>query len=488
MLFDNRFFVNNFRPLKFNFSSRTKVKYQLEYNLISRRRFLKNTAAAVTAGFAGLYYSTGCSSIVNEESMLGYGDLLPDPDNILDLPKGFTYTVLSRTGDKMDDGLLLPGAPDAMATFLNADGTTILIRNHELSVDSKEAGAFGKKNELLDLIANTDFYDIGKNNNPSLGGTTTLTILPNGKIGKQFLSLAGTVRNCAGGATPWGSWITCEESVQKKDEHHQKDHGYNFEVPAGVEITRANPEPLTAMGRFNHEAVAVDPDSGIVYQTEDRGDSLIYRFIPNEQKRLSSGGRLQALAIVDAPSLDTRNWDKQEVDIGQPMETYWIDVENIQSPEDDLRVQGHAQGAALFARGEGMWYGSHSIYFACTNGGPNKKGQVWRYFPSKLEGTADEHAAPGKLQLFIEPNNEGVVDHVDNLTIAPWGDVILCEDGSDEQFLLGVNNSGEIYKLARNSLNNSELAGAVFAPDGQTLYVNIQRPGLTIAIRGPWIA
>ena len=456
--------------------------------MISRRYFLKNTAAAVTAGFAGLYYSAGCSSKVDEENIPNYGALLPDPDGILDLPQGFTYSVLSRTGDKMDDGLLLPGGPDAMATFLNADGTTILIRNHELSVGSKEAGAFGKENELLNLISDTDFYDIGRNNNPSLGGTTTLTILPNGKIGKQFLSLAGTVRNCAGGATPWGSWITCEESVQRVDKDYQKDHGYNFEVPAGVEISRASPEPLTAMGRFNHEAVAVHPASGIVYQTEDRGDSLIYRFIPNKPGNLSSGGRLQALAVVDARSLDTRNWKNQNVRIGHSMETYWIDMDNIHSPEDDLRVRGHAQGAALFARGEGMWYGSHSIYFACTNGGPNKKGQVWRYFPSKLEGTINEHTAPGKLQLFIEPNDEGVVDHVDNLTIAPWGDLILCEDGSDEQFLLGVKTSGEIYKLARNALNNSELAGAVFAPDGQTLYVNIQWPGLTIAIRGPWIA
>ena len=456
--------------------------------MISRRRFLKNTAVAVTTGFAGLSFNSNCSPKAVAKNIFGYGVLIPDPDGILDLPQGFTYSVLSRTGDKMDDGLLLPGAPDAMATFSAIDGKTILIRNHELSVDSREIGGFGNENDLINRIKKTDFYDIGKNNNPSLGGTTTVVLSSNGTIEKQFLSLAGTVRNCAGGTTPWGSWITCEESVQKKDEEHEKDHGYNFEVPASAEINRVKPQPLTAMGRFNHEAVAVDPVSGIIYQTEDRDDSLIYRFIPDKPGYLLSGGRLQALAVKTNIGLDTRNWGDPQVDVGQTMETYWIDMDNVLSPDDDLRKTGHDQGAALFARGEGMWYGNNSIYFACTSGGLKRKGQIWRYFPSKFEGETNEYTLPGKLELFIEPDDGGVVDHADNLTIAPWGDVILCEDGSDEQFLLGVNSSGEIYKLAKNSLNNSELAGAVFAPNGETLFVNIQRPGLTIAIQGPWLS
>jgi len=454
--------------------------------LISRRHFLKNTAIAVTTGFAGLSFHSGCNTGFKNRNVYGYGELMADPEGILDLPRGFTYKVISQTGDKMDDGLLLPGAPDAMATFPGRNNSTLLVRNHELNVDSKEAGAFGENNELIGLVQDTDFYDIGQNNNPPLGGTTTIVLSSNGRVEKQFLSLIGTVRNCAGGTTPWGTWITCEESVQKKDDNHQKDHGYNFEVPFTEKISRAKPQPLTAMGRFNHEAIAVNPASGIVYQTEDRGDSLIYRFIPDEIENLSAGGRLQALAIKESSGLDTRNWQEKHVAVGQTMTTHWIDMLNVQSPEDDLRKRGHDQGAALFARGEGMWYGNDSIYFACTNGGRNKKGQVWRYFPSKLEGTADEDTAPGKLELFIEPNDESVIDHADNLTIAPWGDVILCEDGSDEQFLVGVSTSGEIYKFARNSLNNSEFAGAVFSPDGKTLFVNIQRPGLTIAIRGPW--
>ena len=442
---------------------------------------------AVTTGFAGLSFHSSCTANTEKRNVFGYGELLTDPEGILDLPRGFTYKVISRTGDKMDDGLLLPGAPDAMATFPGRNNSTLLLRNHELHVDSKEVGAFGKNNELIGLVNNTDFYDIGKNNNPSLGGTTTIVLSSDGRVERQFLSLIGTVRNCAGGTTPWGTWITCEESVQKKDDNHQKDHGYNFEVPFTKKISRARPQPLVAMGRFNHEAIAVNPASGIVYQTEDRGDGLIYRFIPDKPQNLSAGGRLQALAIKEASGLDTRNWQKKYVAVGQTMTTYWIDMLNVQSPEDDLRKRGHDQGAALFARGEGMWYGNESIYFACTNGGRHKKGQVWRYFPSKFEGTIDENAAPGKLELFIEPNDEGVIDHADNLTIAPWGDVILCEDGSDDQFLLGVSTSGEIYKLAKNSLNNSELAGAVFTPDGKTLFVNIQRPGLTLAIQGPWL-
>ena len=240
------------------------------------------------------------------------------------------------------------------------------------------------------------------------------------------------------------------------------------------------------MGRFNHEAIAVDPKSGIVYQTEDREDSLIYRYIPNKKGQLAAGGRLQALVIIDAPSLDTRNWEETLVRPGEPMAVRWIDMDRVRSPKDDLRRRGFAKGAARFARGEGMWYGQEAIYFACTSGGPNHKGQVWRYFPSANEGTSAEKKNPGRLELFVEPNDGGIVDMADNLTISPWGDVILCEDGPEDQYLVGVSPAGQFYQLGHNAYNQSEFAGSVFSPNGETLYVNIQNPGLTLAIQGPW--
>lgn len=450
---------------------------------ISRRRFLK-AAAAVSVGFSGLQQHLAWADTSGVES--GYGPLLPDPQGILDLPKGFSYRVISRTGDPMADGLLLPGAPDAMATFAGANGRTLLVRNHELTAGAKAAGAFGENNQLMGKLPKKDFYDWGHGKDPSLGGTTTAVIAPDGQIEKQFISLAGTIRNCAGGPTPWGSWITCEETVQLKDEFHEKNHGYNFEVPARAEIGRARPEPLRDMGRFNHEAIAVDPKSGIVYQTEDREDSLIYRYIPNKKGQLAAGGRLQALVIIDAPSLDTRNWEETLVRPGEPMAVRWIDMDRVRSPKDDLRRRGFAKGAARFARGEGMWYGQEAIYFACTSGGPNHKGQVWRYFPSANEGTSAEKKNPGRLELFVEPNDGGIVDMADNLTISPWGDVILCEDGPEDQYLVGVSPAGQFYQLGHNAYNQSEFAGSVFSPNGETLYVNIQNPGLTLAIQGPW--
>lgn len=291
----------------------------------------------------------------------------------------------------------------------------------------------------------------------------------------QYLSLAGTVRNCAGGPTPWGSWLTCEETYASREEgEYEQDHGYVFEVPASAEITPAKPVALKEMGRFNHEAVAVDPDTGIVYETEDRHDGLIYRYIPNQPGKLSAGGKLQALAIKGQKSFDTRNWEQVTIEPGKPLDTEWIDLKEVDSPVDDLHLRGFEQGAARFARGEGMWYGNKEVYFACTNGGKEKQGQVFRYIP-----------ASGKLELFAEPNDKNLLRHCDNLTVAPWGDVVLSEDNESPR-VVGITPQGEIFHLAQNVGFDSELAGVVFSPSGKTLFVNIQHEGLTLAITGPW--
>jgi len=456
---------------------------------ISRRHFFR-TAGTVALGFYGLrsLLNNSAPSQAAAARPTGYGALLPDSAKLLDLPEGFSYRVISRLGDRMDDGLLVPGRADGMAAFAGPGGKTLLIRNHEIDPDNMAEGPFGPRNELLSRVAPSLLYDNGKRQAPGLGGTTTLVYDTKvGKLERQFLSLAGTHRNCAGGPTPWNSWISCEETVTRAGGTNEQDHGYNFEVPAAMTARPVSPVPLKAMGRFNHEAVAVDPRSGVVYQTEDRNDGLIYRFIPRTPERLADGGRLQALQVKGVPGLDSRNWnDNVTMAPGQSVDVEWIDLAEIDSPNDDLRLRGFAQGAARFARGEGMWYGRDAVYFACTNGGAAKKGQIWRYVPSLVEGRPGEKMSPGRLELFVEPNDGKIVENADNLTLAPWGDLIVCEDGDDEQFIVGVTPQGQFYKLARNAKSTSEFAGACFSPDGSTLFVNIQKNGLTLAITGPW--
>lgn len=460
----------------------------------TRRHFLKSSGIA-TLGFMGLYQFVGQPlHVFGKDAMVptvGYGHLVQDPKGLLNLPEGFSYTIISRRGDKMSDGLLVPGQPDGMGTFAGPNGKTIIIRNHENNPDTFIEGAFGLQNELLPKTINSSFYDYGQGKLPALGGTTTIVYNPKkGVVEKQFLSLAGTIRNCAGGVTPWNSWLTCEETVVKQGayEYLEKDHGYVFEVPATTKVGMATPLPLKAMGRMNHEAVAVDPRTSIVYLTEDRGDGLFYRFIPNEPGKLAKGGKLQALVLKEQKGWDTRNWTSSkapELPVGVQLEVEWLDLENMDSPDDDLRLQGFDKGAACFARGEGIWFGNNELYFACTNGGKTGSGQIFRYVPSVSEGKPEEAEHPGKLELFLEPNNKEILKYCDNLTIAPWGDVIMCED-DPHPFVVGVTPGGEFYKLAENVGFPSELAGGVFSPTGETFFVNIQHAGITLAITGPW--
>ena len=456
----------------------------------SRRSFLKGSVSIATS-FLALKNSFLHGQVTSQETTENsrFGPLVPDSKGVLDLPAGFSYQVISQSGDQMDDGYITPGLPDAMATFRGSNGLTLLVMNHEM-MPTLEPGPFGRRNELLQSAHEDFLYDRGST--PHRGGTTTLVYDTKRQQKQlQYLSLAGTTRNCAGGPTPWGSWISCEETTIKKGEgidpdtnlpyRCSQDHGYNFEVPATSSIRLTKAIPLKEMGRFNHEAVAVDPRSGIVYQTEDRHDGLIYRYIPNVKERLASGGRLQALQVRDLPSADTRNWDSNEFEVGEVYQAEWIDLEEIDAPEDDLRDRGFKMGAARFARGEGMWYSKGQIFFACTNGGSKRAGQIWRYIPK------GDSFDKGRLELFIEPNNSELLQAADNLTVAPWGDLIVCEDrDGDVVRIVGVMMQGELYTFAANHLN-TEFAGSTFSPDGSTLFVNLQHAGLTVAITGPWL-
>ncbi len=458
----------------------------------SRRTFIRQ-AGAVSLGFLGLQSFLTLTACKNRDPRIlpeklaspGYGPLLPDPNGLLNLPNGFHYQIIATAGQPMSDGYVHPHLPDGMATFAGSSEQVILIRNHELL--PWQDGPFGKSQALLQKEHLPLLYDEAQKGSRCIGGTTTLLFDEQEmRVKKSFLSLCGTVRNCAGGPTPWNSWITCEESVMVKGQRGlQKNHGYNFEVPATEQMQLHQAIPIRAMGRFNHEAVCVDPSTGIVYQTEDREDGLIYRYLPHQPGNLMAGGRLQALAFQEKSYSDTRNWKSQKMPLNEPLEVYWIDMDQIESPDDDLRHRGYDRGAARFARAEGMWFGNEEVYFACTNGGANRKGQVFRYQPSPQEGQAGEKAEPGKLELYLEPNDTALLKKCDNLTVAPWGDVVLCED-NDHPFIVGVDAKGHYYRLAENVGFESEFAGGVFSPSGKTFFVNIQHAGLTLAIQGPW--
>ncbi|WP_416865713.1 MAG: alkaline phosphatase PhoX [Imperialibacter sp.] len=439
---------------------------------MKRRTFLYQTSV-VSLGFLSL------SRCVQKGTDAAKSTVLPlkaDPKNYMDLPEGFSYKIISKAGSTMSDGLLVPGRADGMGTFLRKDGKVIIIRNHENSPTPLENSPFGLERELLAKVDISRLYDAGRGELPGLGGTTTLIYdEEKGEVIEEFMSLAGTYRNCAGGVTPWNSWLTCEEDTTKADgENIEKDHGYVFDVPADA-TGLVEPRPIKAMGRFNHEAVAVDPQTGIIYQTEDASDSLIYRFIPEDPKDLHKGGKLQALAVGNQPKLDTRNWKERGVEQGIGYPVVWQDVDDVDSPLDDLRIRGFEGGAACFARGEGMWNADGQIYFACTNGGPKNFGQIFRYDIEKEQ-----------LELFAESEDKTVLHMCDNVTIAPWGEVLVCEDNGELNRMHLISKDGELRQFAVNRSSKSELTGAVFSPSGKTLFVNVQENGDTLAITGPW--
>jgi hypothetical protein len=409
----------------------------------------------------------------------GYGPLAPVSDGttglpLLQLPPGFRYFTFGWTRDPLGDGTPTPPMHDGMAAFPLDGGLVRLVRNHEVSVGTAFAPALA--------------YDAAAG-----GGTTTIDVdLQQARVVRSVASLAGTVRNCAGGATPWGSWLTCEESLldASSDARLRQTHGWIFEVPVqGAPAV----QPLRAMGRFVHEAVAVDPVSGIVYETEDADRSGFYRFTPIERRRLAAGGTLDMLAVKGSPALDTRR--KQKAGVTYSVE--WVRIEHPERAHADEATrdgegvfrQGLAQGGAIFARLEGAWYGGGSIFFVATNGGNQQRGQVWQYRPS------DE-----TLRLVFESPGYDILDMPDNLCVTPRGALMLCEDGSGgAQFLRGLTLDGQIFDFARNSVvlngecngfrgdfRGSELAGVTFSPDGRWLLFNIQAPGISFAVTGPW--
>ena len=465
----------------------------------SRRAFMASATALALAGYAqranALAQGFVDGSFRNE--VFGYGPMVKDPYGLIDLPEGFSYRVISQVGETMSDGLMTPDKFDGMGCFPLDDDRVILVRNHEVDADEHNLSAWGAAHRLADDVERSKVYGVYPDADGSVyplgGGTTTLVYnLRTGKVERSHLSLAGTATNCAGGKTPWGSWLSCEESLAGLKDGLPQDHGWVFEVPAQATGMVA-PKPIKDMGRFKHEAACIDPRTGVVYLTEDVADSLFYRYLPVDPRHLDKGGRLQALALVDLPSADTRNWDSVLWQQGERRAVRWIDLDNVESPDGDLNRRGHAKGAALFARGEGIHWAEDHLYFTCTSGGVGRHGQIMRYVPSAREGMADEALSPGQLELFVESADRAVLDYIDNITIAPNGHIIGCEDRKiGTNHIKGVMPDGRIYTLARNPQphdadeTNNEWAGVCFSPDGSTMFVNLYSPGATVAITGPW--
>lgn len=415
----------------------------------------------------------GTGSLASPRSFTGYGALIPDPAGMLDLPAGFSYRVISKLGDPMNDGATVPDRADGMGCFDIGGGEIALVRNHEL-VASHDAGG---------PIA----HGFGTHNGRILpGGTSTIVLdAETLAVKRQFRSLGGTLRNCSGGVTPWGSWLTCEEAPtgpgQKYGEGLAENHGWVFEVPAAAPgLVEA--VPLTAMGRFNHEAACVDPMTGIVYMTEDMEDSLLYRFVPMVPGDLAKGGRLQALALADG-TRDSRNRDLVTMMVGNALRARWIDLDDVEAPMNDLRTRGAAQGALLIARGEGLHMGADELYACATSGGAARLGQIFKLSPAR--GMEDD-----MFELFFESTSPDQFNFGDNLCVAASGHLVVCEDQYTDvvdNHLRGIAPDGRPYDIARSRVQ-SELAGACFSPCGHTLFVNIYSPARTLAITGPWVA
>lgn len=461
----------------------------------SRRQLIRATAATLAfSGFSRFAAAQDAGIEGYRSEVAGYGPLRRDPAGIFDLPEGFSYTVVSKAGDPMSDGLVTPFKADGMGCFALDNDRVALVRNHEIKPTDSRITAFGPDRALAGKVAADRIYDRGDDGLPFGGGTTTLVYdLRKKTLERAHLSLAGTSTNCAGGITPWGSWLSCEETTQNKGQEAQKDHGWVFEVPSRGKGL-ADPTPLTAMGRFRHEAAAIDPRTGVVYMTEDMGDGfgLFYRYLPKDRTRLAAGGQLQALCLPEGADADPRNWESPYWKVGDSRAVHWVDLDGVDNPYEDLRYRGHAKGAAWFARGEGVYYGQGEIYFACTSGGPAGGGQVMRYVPSLQEGQPGETG--GRLELFAQPTDIAVMEMCDNIAVAPWGHLFVCEDKiGGVNFLRAITPQGKIYTMARNAAllggdtaTNAELAGVCFSPDGTTMFVNVYWPGMTLAITGPW--
>ena len=440
--------------------------------------------------FIGLGGMSAAALLLNQgkaSAQAGFGDTVPDPGGVIDLPQGFQYRIISPEGSKLSGGGgTVPGDPDGMAAFPGPrKETTLLVRNHEQN--ATDANPVPQRNP----------YD------PAGHGGTTGVVVSNNDRRKvsDFVTSSGTINNCAGGATPWGTWITCEEDRTTTP----TQHGYAFEVDPSDPENELSRTPIRGMGYFSHEAVDIDPSTGIAYLTEDdfRGAvitdpndeviadlttteggtgsrvSFLYRYIPTNKSggpgTLQEGGKLQVLTLDQRPNYN--------VDLAFPDDSFqvvWKDV-NPEEPHEDAEDLG----AARFNRLEGAYFAGGAFWFDDTIGGEKRLGQIFRLFPSGGYGDTGD-----TLELFYEGASSNKIESPDNIVVTPWGDLWFAEDeavdGDMMNRIVGITPRGQTYVFARNRKSDSEFAGPTFSPDGGTFFVNMQGDGLTFAIWGPF--
>ena len=453
---------------------------------LSRRAFVGGSAAA---GLGFVFAGSGSLAAFARpvagatRTATGYGPLVADPKGILALPRGFSYKLVARSGMTPTADGVYPSDPDGMGVFRGSNGGSVLVTNHENS------GSEAYPVPEVDGIT----YDPG-----AIGGTSTIVVDVTGNRLRQYTSLAGTNNNCAGGITPWGTWLTCEETERRAGEgRNTLNHGYVFEVDP---VSRAanvgkSPVPLKFLGRYSHEAVAVDPRTSQIYLTEDAADphGLYYRWTPpagfapgkNALRKLalsqggSTAGRLQAMSCYrDSEHIGDLS---EATGVGTRYQVEWVDVSDRDGVKASVRNQFAGDQITRARKLEGQWWADGGAFFvssfARTNDGSvhPHDGQVWFYDPTSETVT---------LKTIFGDN--GKFDGPDNITVSPHGGLILAEDGEGIQHLVGVTSQGKAYPLARNEYNDSEFCGPAFSADGSVLFVNIQSPGFTLAITGPW--
>lgn len=446
---------------------------------LTRRELI--TRGAVGAGVLAVGNISSLFSSPVAFAAAGVGDPLPDPAGILDLPAGFSYSIVSRAGSPLPGGGTTPGRHDGTGTFRAPLGGTRLVQNHENGTSAA--------NPAIAVPELT--YDIA-----ALGGTTTLTLDHHDQPVDEYVSLAGTFSNCAGGVTPWGTWLTCEENESRQSTTLTKDHGFVFEVDPATPSNNTTPTPLRALGRYAHEAVVVDRKRGDLYLTEDASspNGLVYRCEPNDRTQaygaLRNGGTLTAMKCnrngTHVPDLSVFSTP------GTVLGVEWVTVPDPLAVTTSTRKQLANTEVTRSRKFEGAWWGNAAMgggekaHIVCsfarlTDGSlAEHDGQVWGYDPDRQTLT---------LELYLPRNPDpasDIPDGPDNITVSPYGGFFLAEDGEGAQHLLAVDPSGSVKVFARNRLSDSEFTGVVFAPDGETLFANIQDQGLCFAITGPF--